>query len=685
MEQLDRGRVVGLMLVMLAALSVAPMCDAAQYRLLPEHFLQLGNRWQYQVHETMDDNVVVDRQYTETWETVRRERISGYDTTVLQTTDSGGGWDWDYFYLTANNLVEVQSEDDEDVETVRNNDPTEVVPAWVNDTDSNRHFGHGEYQGWEKGDLADTWTGYCDDYVTYLGQEAVTVPAGTFQCVKIGMRPDWVDDDGGWQGYDEEVIWFDPGVGLIKYECDEWDWDPDDQTWYHSVDTRELTSTNVGPIADADGDGIPDSVEGDGDPDGDTIPNRLDTDSDGDGILDATEGTGDQDFDGTPNYLDTDSDGDGATDAAEGTGDADGDGLPNYLDSNAVYRLIGENFLQVTNRWDYNVHYTVEDNQPVDTSNTEQWEVTRTQTVAGYNTSVLETTESIGYLDWDYLFLTPDFLTWARDEDDEGVEEVTGGDPFEIVPVWVNEAADELHFGHGLYRGWHKTGPDTWTGYCDHYITYLRRETVTVPAGTFDCVVVEFREDWVDDTGWWGYDQETVWLCPDIGFIKTDCFEYEWAPDWGEYREAYTTELAHTNVTQPVTVHVDDSNTTGAEDGTAEHPFNTIGEGVEVVRDSGTVKVAQGTYRENVTISGKSVTIWGGYLGGSYPGTGNFNDGERNQDPATNNTVIDGSGSAVICQGGGAPAAKLVSFKIHNKGGTFQGNIQLRRVIAEGK
>ncbi len=40
---------------------------------------------------------------------------------------------------------------------------------------------------------------------------------------------------------------------------------------------------------DSDGDGIPDSVEGVGDPDGDGIPNSQDTDSDGDGILDATE------------------------------------------------------------------------------------------------------------------------------------------------------------------------------------------------------------------------------------------------------------------------------------------------------------------------------------------------------------------------------------------------------------
>ncbi len=85
---------------------------------------------------------------------------------------------------------------------------------------------------------------------------------------------------------------------------------------------------------DSDGDGIPDSVEGTGDPDGDGIPNYLDTDSDGDGIPDAVEGTVDTDGDGIPNYLDTDSDGDGQSDLVEGTGDVDGDGIPNYLDDN---------------------------------------------------------------------------------------------------------------------------------------------------------------------------------------------------------------------------------------------------------------------------------------------------------------------------------------------------------------
>jgi len=94
---------------------------------------------------------------------------------------------------------------------------------------------------------------------------------------------------------------------------------------------------------DSDNDGIPDSVEGSADTDGDGILDSQDTDSDNDGISDADE-VGeytdlplDSDLDGTPDYQDTDSDNDGIPDAIETGGtnppaDTDGDGIPNHLD-----------------------------------------------------------------------------------------------------------------------------------------------------------------------------------------------------------------------------------------------------------------------------------------------------------------------------------------------------------------
>jgi hypothetical protein len=109
--------------------------------------------------------------------------------------------------------------------------------------------------------------------------------------------------------------------------------------------------------ADADGDGIPDAIEGMSDADMDGTPNLRDTDADGDGRLDAAEAnpTGayncaqrpaDSDRDGNADYLDTDADGNGILDTVEFAGygdapdggwaaapvDSDRDRTPDYAD-----------------------------------------------------------------------------------------------------------------------------------------------------------------------------------------------------------------------------------------------------------------------------------------------------------------------------------------------------------------
>ncbi len=80
-------------------------------------------------------------------------------------------------------------------------------------------------------------------------------------------------------------------------------------------------------LPDADGDGLTDAEEGEGDTDGDGVADRRDLDADCDGIPDFTEGTADSDGDGAPDHLDLDSDGDGIPDLVEAGGaDSDGDG-----------------------------------------------------------------------------------------------------------------------------------------------------------------------------------------------------------------------------------------------------------------------------------------------------------------------------------------------------------------------
>jgi hypothetical protein len=137
-------------------------------------------------------------------------------------------------------------------------------------------------------------------------------------------------------------------------------------------------------------------------------------------------------------------------------------------------------------------------------------------------------------------------------------------------------------------------------------------------------------------------------------------------------------------VTAPTTAHVDASNTTGLENGTTTYPFDTVQEGINAAGSGSSVKVARGTYHESLLIDGKRVDIIGGYVGGTYPGTGDFGEAGRNGDPATNNTMIDGSGAstAVECQGAAARGSSLSSFAIRNGGAIFRGGLVLQRVIS---
>ena len=82
---------------------------------------------------------------------------------------------------------------------------------------------------------------------------------------------------------------------------------------------------------------------------------------------------------------------------------------------------------------------------------------------------------------------------------------------------------------------------------------------------------------------------------------------------------------------------VDDSNTTGNEDGSATAPYSTIMAAVDAAQDGATIAVAAGTYPGNIRIAGRAVSLLGGY-------SADF----RVRDPATDPTTLLGDGTDAV-------------------------------------
>jgi hypothetical protein len=139
------------------------------------------------------------------------------------------------------------------------------------------------------------------------------------------------DDDDATVNPGAAEIWYDDQDqdcnGESDYDQDEdghdaLDWGGDD------CDDTFQESTTVSVDADCDGTLTEDDCDDD-DPESTTVAN----DTDCDGITNDVEGDGDSDGDGIPDSEDLDSDNDGIPDSVEAEQDADGDGIPDHLDA----------------------------------------------------------------------------------------------------------------------------------------------------------------------------------------------------------------------------------------------------------------------------------------------------------------------------------------------------------------
>lgn len=198
---------------------------STQHQLIPNGFLTVGNQWNYSLKMTEYNGSPVDYSGTQSWSVTGTEVVKGYSTFVVQRTSNivgiGSKSETNYWIQTSEYLAEARHEDDEDYEEVRNDypngNPWEFLPVYIADTANNLTHGQGEYAGALKGPPYYTWTGSNTYKSSFLGTEAITVPAGTFSCVKVHVRNDWVDDS-GWHGFDEMWFWTNKDTGIVKME-----------------------------------------------------------------------------------------------------------------------------------------------------------------------------------------------------------------------------------------------------------------------------------------------------------------------------------------------------------------------------------------------------------------------------------------------------------------------------------
>ncbi len=139
-------------------------------------------------------------------------------------------------------VVELAHEDDgDDVLTAINNNPLELIPLVLDDSASDLYLGDGDY------DESDRPLGTydIDAHITYLSNESVDVPAGTFPCVKFQVVYHYEQDDGE-EGINTDTYWTNPDIGIIKAIINDREYPPHgDVTCYETEFIWELTTINL--------------------------------------------------------------------------------------------------------------------------------------------------------------------------------------------------------------------------------------------------------------------------------------------------------------------------------------------------------------------------------------------------------------------------------------------------------
>ena len=110
-------------------------------------------------------------------------------------------------------------------------------------------------------------------------------------------------------------------------------------------------------------------------------------------------------------------------------------------------------------------------------------------------------------------------------------------DPLEKIPRFVHVNDNKTSFGYGVSQS-HiggTTQTQTWTRTQEQKVTFLGQVSVTVPAGTFDCIAIRVDETWQFDNDWYGKAEREYWLNRPVGPIKMVYKVWDYDPDGDLY------------------------------------------------------------------------------------------------------------------------------------------------------
>ena len=230
-----------LSLTVLAILTLSQLAGGVQYRLVPDNFLDTGNNWYYDLDLTVEGSSYTG---TSSIKVIGTASVGGYNAQKVEFLLYINSLGWEkstYFWkMSSGNVIGFAEWFDSSYsywsrDTIMNDNPAEIFPLYINDSDNHTFLGSHNYSG---SDNNGNYTGSSNQYITYLGHETVTVPAGVYDCIYVRTEGDWNDSSAGWDDY---YIWFSPDIGIVKMQGAEYE---DGERIDFGI---ELTSTNVQP------------------------------------------------------------------------------------------------------------------------------------------------------------------------------------------------------------------------------------------------------------------------------------------------------------------------------------------------------------------------------------------------------------------------------------------------------